>query len=148
MLLPWLLWLGILVLSLGFCGVFGALIRRARRGSGLAHAQVALFGALVILPSAAIVLGQPGPTLPARLAILLAGVLVVAAVHAQPTWAPDVLWSRPFARAYFGAAMGVTALWELGLALTSASIAPSLLAAAAGVAGAASLATARRPARA
>src|SRR3972149_2282107 len=72
-------WLGVLFLSFGFCGVFGTLLRRARHGSGSARAQVALFGALVILPSAAMVLGLPGFALPARFAIVLGGALGVAA---------------------------------------------------------------------
>src|SRR3972149_4071536 len=141
-----LLWLGVLFLSFGFCGVFGTLLRRARHGSGSARAPGALFRALVILPSAAMVLGLPGFALPARFAIVLGGALVGGAACTQPGWAPDALWTRSFARAYFAAAMGITALWELGLAFSSASVPSSVLAAPAGMAGAASLAAGPRPA--
>jgi hypothetical protein len=97
-----------------------------------------------MLPSTAVVLGADALAVSARLLTLLGGLLVLAAAYAQPTWAPRRLWSRRFANAYFAAAMAITALWELALAVTSTSLTPSLLAAAAGLAGAASLATARR----
>ncbi len=141
-----LLWLGVILLSVGFCGVFGTLLRKAAHGPVHARAQAALFGALLVLPSTAVVLGLPGPAFPARVAFLLVEALVAAAVCARPGWAPDVVWSRSFARAYFSAAMGVTALWELGLALTFASAPSAILAAAASVAGVASFGTSRRPA--
>lgn len=139
-----LLSLGVFALYLGFCGVFGSLLRSARRGSATARAQFAICAGLVLAPATAFVLGQAEISLSIRLATFLSGAGVAIASYRQPSWAPVRLWDISFTRVYFAAAMGITALWELASALTHASLAAPLLAAAAGLAGAASLSAARK----
>jgi hypothetical protein len=135
-----LLSLGVLSLYLGFCGAFGCLLRLPRMGSYSGRVHVGVAAALLLAPATAFVLAQPDVPLPMRLLTFVLGAGVAAAAYLRPAWTPVRLWQRPFARAYFAGAMGITALWELATALTQTSPAASILAAAAGLAGAASLA--------
>ncbi len=134
-------WTGMVALYLGFAWVMGILLRRARlpgasrfdRGLAAVHA-ILLFG-----PASALVLSVPDWPSGLRALILAGGLLAACLAAAQPAWTPKALWRRPFGQRYFAGVMALAALWEFGLAITSQTAAPTLLGAAAGVAGAASL---------
>jgi len=138
-----LLSLGVLSLYLGFCGAIGSLLRVSRMGSDSGRVQLGIASALLLVPATAFVLAQSDVSLPMRLLTFVSGAGVAAAAYLRPSWTPVQLWQRPFARAYFAGAMGITALWELATALTQTSPVAPILAAAAGLAGAASLAAAQ-----
>jgi hypothetical protein len=142
--LPLLLWLGTTSLYLGFCGVFGSLLRSAQSGHPAGRTPPALVGMLLLAPATAFVLGLSAVAIGLRLITLMGGAAAAWFALRQPSWAPVHLWGRRFTRAYFAGAMAITALTELAIALTSASIAAPLLAAAAGIAGAVSLTTSRQ----
>ncbi len=135
-----LLSLGVLSLYLGFCGALGSLLRVSRLGSDPGRLQLGVAATLLLVPATTFVLAQSDVSLTVRLLTFVSGAGVALAAYLRPAWTPEQLWQRPFARAYFAGAMGITALWELATALTQASPVAPILAAAAGLAGAASLA--------
>jgi hypothetical protein len=144
MALKLLLWLGMTLLYFGFWGVFGSLLRRARNGSPMVHARLTLGATLILMSATAFVLGVAGIAFGLKLVSLIAGAAVGLVAYRRPSWAPALLWGRPFTRVYLACAMAITALWEASLALSTASLAAPLLAAAAGLAGAASLSASRK----
>jgi hypothetical protein len=133
-------------LYIGFWGVFGSCLGRAPRGSRRIRALWCLGAALILVPATAFVIGQASVAFGLRIASLIAGASVGLAAYRRPRWAPALLWGRPFTRIYLACAMAITALWEASLTLSAASPAAPLLAAAAGLAGAASLSALRKTA--
>ena len=141
------LWLGILSLYFGFAGVLGVLARRAAR-AGATRADGALVAAhagLLFIPASVLVLSLAEWPLFLRTALFLAALALVGLAAAQPAWLPSRFWQRPFGHRYFAGAMGLAALWGVGLAFTAQALVPVIVGAAATFAGAASLYTTPQP---
>jgi hypothetical protein len=141
------LWAGMAALYLGFAGVMGILIRRARlpSASPFDRSLAAVHAALLFGPASALVVSVPEWPMGLRALILAGGLLTTLLAAAQPRWTPKTLWRRPFGQRYFAAVMALAALWEIGLAISSRTLAPTVMGTAAGVAGTASfLSTLRR----
>ena len=136
-----LLALSVSALYIGYAGVMGVLIRRA------AHSQrrtldillAAMHGLLLFLPASVVVLGLAELSLVARLALFIVGLSVATIGLIQPQWTPEKLWQRPSGYRYFALAMALTAIWGLGSAVMTPSLAPTILGAAASIACAISL---------
>jgi hypothetical protein len=140
------LWMGVVALHAGFAGVTGVLLRRACRplAKPLDAALAVAHTSLLFIPSCVVVLHFPDWPFAAQLGIALAGLLTVWVAALQPRWTPSTLWRRSFGHVYFAGAMGLAAVWGLGLSSTGASLPLTLVGAAACLAGAASLITAPR----
>ena len=138
------LWLGMVSLHVGFAGVAGVLLRRAHLplARPLDRAAAFVHTCLLLLPSTVLVLHYPDWAYPARLGLVLFGLLTVWVSASQPAWTPARLWQRSFGHRYFAAVMLLAAIGGLGLASAAASVAAALVGAAASIAGAASLITA------
>ncbi len=140
------LWLGIISLYLGFAGVMGVLLRRAvpERSAAFDQLLALTHAFLLYLPASFLVGGLADWPLEARLGLLAAGVGLVWLGAFQPDWLPHRIWKRGFLQRYFAGAMGMAAIWGVGLAYSAQAPAALLVGAAATVAGAASLYTAPR----
>jgi hypothetical protein len=132
--------LGAASLYLGFSGVLGLVLRRARRKPSR---QALLLGTgyvcLLFLPATDFVLQRSGWSLGVRLGVLLLASAVLALSLLQPVWPPRQVWRPAFGRRYFAAAMALSAIWGFSLGLSSGSLFPILLGASALAAGASSL---------
>jgi hypothetical protein len=133
---------------LAFAGAAGALFRLA--GVGAAGAQVrvlaGLQAGLVWLPASLTILGLRPIPLPLRLGLVCLGLAALVVSALRPRWMPPRIWERRFTYNYFALGMALCVVWEVGAMLTSFSVIPAILAAAAGAAGLASLDRALRPA--
>lgn len=136
-----LLFFGAGALYIGYSGVMGVLIRRAKHPErrALDIAAVSGHGLLLFLPASIVLLGLVELSLLARIMLIFSGVCVVAMGLIQPQWTPEKLWKRAFGYRYFAIAMAFAAIWGLGLALSSNSLPPAIIGAAAGLACAFSL---------
>lgn len=136
------LWLGMISLHIGFAGVTGVLLRRAHLplARPVDGALAVAYTSLLFLPSTVLTLHFPDWPFPARLGLVLIGLLTVWVAASQPTWTPASLWRRSFGHRYFAAVMLLAAIGGLGLASAAAAV----VGAAASIAGAASLITAPR----
>ncbi|MEW6567360.1 MAG: hypothetical protein AB1449_04165 [Chloroflexota bacterium] len=130
------LWLGICATYFGFAAVQGILLGRLRSGMGSIVATTA--AAAVYLPASLLVLQYEGWPLGLRVIPLALGLGVLVLAAARPIWIGN-WWRRPVALRYLAAAMGFSALAEVGLAWASASAAAAFVGMAAGLAGLASL---------
>jgi hypothetical protein len=141
------LWLGLLVLYIGFCGVMGMLIRRTVSPPHLGddRERAAIFGLLIFLPSTIFILNYAEWPVWLRISGLLTGAVILLAALRQPAWLTMNLWQRAFGQRYFAFAMGLTVIWGLALAIVSQTLSPALVSAAATVAGLLSLLTAPNP---
>jgi hypothetical protein len=79
-----------------------------------------------------------------RLFLISAGIAVAALSATQPNQIPAKFWHRAFGHRYFAGTMALTTLWGLSLTLTTHTLAPSIVAVAASLTGAASWHTASR----
>jgi len=134
------LWLGVSALYLGFSGVMGVLLRRTWpiHRQTLDRDLAAAHGLLLFLPASILVLSYPEWSLLGRLILMGTGLTVAALSALQPIWIPKVVWQRAFRHRYFAATMALSALWGFSLSLTTQALVPTLVAAAASLAGAAS----------
>lgn len=139
--------LALTAIELAFAGALGVLLRRARTpGCSVSERTLPiLLGLLLFLPGALIMLRQHAWPLILRLALLLSAGVTVWAAYRRPRWIPAGLWQPPRARIALACAMALTAGWELTQTLAGSLFPPAVLALAAGLAGAASLARARAP---
>ncbi len=138
-----LLWLGIVAITLGAAGSAGALWRRlsqrpARRADWLpaAYATACAFGGSILI------LATPGWSALARWLAVAAVVMAALAALRRPGWLPQAMWRRACGRGYLAGAMALAAAWGLSQALARPSPAPLLIALSAVCAGAASSGTA------
>ena len=141
------LWLGLLVLYIGFCGVMGMLIRHtiSPPHQGDDRERAAIFGLLIFLPSTIFMLNYADWPVWLRFSSVLTGTGILLAAWRQPSWLSMSLWQRPFGQRYFAFAMGLTVIWGLTLAIVSQTMTPALVSGAATVAGLLSLLTAPSP---
>lgn len=134
------LFAGIAALYLGFAGVMGVLLHRARR---IAHARpwwlVTLHGVLILLPATILVLGFEAWPSWASLALFVGGIATIALGAIQPAWIPESLWGLAFGQRYFALAMLLAALWGLSFSLSSPALVPAAVGAAALAAALASI---------
>ena len=134
------LFAGVAVLYLGFAGVMGVLLHRARH---IARARpwwlVTLHGALILLPATILVLGFEAWPAWASLALFIGGVGVIGLGAVQPPWIPDSLWGLAFGQRYFALAMLLAALWGLSFSLSTPALVPAAVGAAALAAALASI---------
>ena len=118
----------------------GVLLRRAwpihrqTRYRDLAAAH----GLLFFLPTSILILSYPEWSLFGRLILTVTGLTVAALSALQPMWIPKIVWQRAFGHRYFAATMALSALWGFTLSLTTQALVPTLVAAAASLAGVAS----------
>ncbi len=135
------LWLGVSALYLGFAGVMGVLLRRTWHGSILRWQKelTAGYGLLLFVPASILMAGFPGWTPLGRLLTLALGLNVVGLAVFQPKWLPANVWRRAFGRRYFAGVMALAAFWGVNLSMATEALVPTLVAAAAGFAGVASL---------
>jgi hypothetical protein len=128
-----LLALGVGVLYIGYAGVLGVLVRRARRPQRrtMDIFLAAAHGVLLFLPASVVVLGLGDLPLLVRFILLGLGLAVAAVGWVQPPWTPQKLWRRTFGYRYFALAMGMAAIWGLSAGMSVTSLA---LGAAAGIA--------------
>lgn len=134
------LFAGVAVLYLGFAGVMGVLLHRARH---IARARpwwlVTLHGAFILLPATILVLSfEAWPTW-ASIGLFVGGVTTIALGAIQPAWMPDSLWGIAFGQRYFALAMLLAALWGLSFSLSSPALVPAAVGAAALAAALASI---------
>ena len=134
------LWLGVSALYLGFSGVMGVLLRHTWpiHRQTLYRDLAAAHGLLLFFPTSILVLSYPEWSLLGRLILTGTGLTVAALSALQPVWIPKVVWQRAFGHRYFAATMALSALWGFTLSLTNQALVPTLVAAAASMAGAAS----------
>lgn len=134
------LFAGVAALYLGFAGVMGVLLHRARQiPRNRPWWLVTLHGTLILVPASILVLGfEAWPTW-ASVALFAGGVGVIALGAIQPPWLPRSLWGLAFGQRYFALAMLLAALWGLSFSLTSPALVPAAVAAAALAAALASI---------
>lgn len=132
--------LGIASIYLAFAGGMGLLLRRMRASrTGSDRLVACAYACLLILPGTVLVLSLSNWPLAGRLLLVSGSVVATALAAVQPKWAPRLLWQRRFGQRYLALAMVLTLLGEVAWALTAPGLGPSLIGAAAGAAGAASL---------
>ena len=143
---PFSLGLGIAFLYVGFAFALGALGRAALRRDAPAwlRALAAAYALLLFAPATVFVLASPASPPVLRAAALGAAALAAGAAWRRPAWIPASLWRPHVAQHYLACAMALTAFGQLGLALSEPALASTLVGAAAGLAGAASLYTSPR----
>lgn len=140
-----LLWFAITSLYLGFSAGLGVLIHRIRNGFGshVERRMAILYTLLIFLPSSILVVERADTHFVLRLMVLIGGLGLVWLGASQPSWIPEQLWGRTFGRRYLAATMGFATAWTVNLALTTQALPALILATSAGLAGAASLFTAK-----
>lgn len=143
---PLTIGLGIAALYAGFAFALGALARAAvqPRPAAWLRALAPGYALLLFAPATLFVLSTPACPGALRAVAVSAGLLAAAAAWRRPAWVPPALWRPQSAQRYLAGAMALTAFGQLGLALSEPALAPTLVGAAAGLAGAASLCTSPR----
>jgi hypothetical protein len=132
--------LGIASLYLAFAGGMGLLLRRMRASrTGSDRLVACAYACLLLLPGTVLVLSLSNWPLAGRLVLVSGGAVAIGLAAVQPKWAPRLLWQRRFGQRYLALAMVLTLLGEVAWALTAPGPGSSLIGAAAGAAGAASL---------
>jgi len=132
--------LGIAAIYLAFAGALGFLLHRMRSAqTGSGRMLACAYACLLLLPGTVLVLSLSNWPPVGRLLLVSGGAVAAALAALQPKWAPPLLWQRRFGRRYLALAMALTFLGEVAWALTAPGLGPSLIGAAAGAAGAASL---------
>lgn len=134
------LFAGIAAIYLGFAGVMGVLLHRARHAARSQPWWLAtLHGALILLPATVLILRFEAWPVWASLALFIGGVAAVALGAIQPPWMPQALWGLAFGQRYFALAMLLAALWGLSFSLASPALVPAAVGAAALAAALASI---------
>lgn len=140
MLLEWSSQMAMILIYLGFAGVFGYLLRRSLlHGRSLEWFLVAFMGVTLVLPATTLILGyQPWSPIK-RGAVFLIAISAAGLLIRQPLGTPTLLTSRSFRNVYFGLAMVCTALWGLSSLILAPSPGPLMLGLASSAAGTASI---------
>lgn len=138
--------LGVITLYLGFAGVLGVLLQRARNNAkpGGMRALTLLYAGLLFLPASIGILGFADWPRWVRFAIALAGLGITWLGYQQPHQLPEMIWERTFAHAYFAVVMALAAAWGFSLSFATQAFLPLPVAAAASLASLSSLLAATR----
>jgi hypothetical protein len=127
-----LMWIGVGILYLGFCGVLGVLLRQAGDSGLKEHWLLAvLHGFLIVVPASILVLGLESTPAFVRGGVLLSGALALWLSAKQPTWIPIHPWQVRFGQRYFSIAMAISSAWALLTVWSQPTLGPALLAGAA-----------------
>jgi hypothetical protein len=142
------LWLGVSTIYWGFSGVMGIILRRAwsSRMNPSEKIFASVHGLLFFLPASILILRHSEWHFVGRLFLISTGFAIATLSATQPNRIPAWFWNRTFGHRYFASTMAFTALWGLCLTFTTHTLAPSIVAVAASLTGAASWHSASRPA--
>jgi hypothetical protein len=140
-------WLGIASLYLGFSAVLGTMLRYALlpRGQSWMRKMTVPYGVLLILPATVLILNLSEWEMLYRLGTVTMGLCVVFIALTRPRWMPRLFWLRTFGKIYLAGAMALSAIWGFSISLVTQTVGTTVIAAAAGMAGIASLWNALRP---
>jgi hypothetical protein len=140
------LWLGVSTIYWGFSGVMGILLRRAwsSRMNPSIRILAIVHCLLLFLPASILILRHSEWHFMGRIFLISAGFAIAALSATQPNQIPAKFWHRTFGHRYFAGTMALTTLWGLSLTFTTHTLAPSIVAVAASLTGAASWHTASR----